>query len=290
MIKALLSPSSVSSCCDPARDLATMPPARSFRRRAFGVVLLLTFGGAAPAIAADRIATRFEMFGLFGLHILTLHTALDEIADRYVITADYATTGLAGLVVEQSSRSQVRGRLTPVSAEPMSFGNDVRRNGVDEQKRVDYRLDGNVEGSCTPPPPNPIAPAAARGTVDNLTAYFRLQRQLALRKTCALTVAVFDGRDRYDLLFADAGQEMLAPEGGQRFEGATIGCLMTRHLRDTSDAEEVEGAQQGMIWYASLVPGDVMVPVRMKLETQIGSVDAFLAELHGRGVDLQLMK
>ena len=96
MIKALLAPSSVSSCCDPAPDLATIPPARSFRRRAFGVVLLLAFGGAAPAIAADRIATRFEMFGLFGLHVLTLHTALDEIADRYVITVDYATTGLAG--------------------------------------------------------------------------------------------------------------------------------------------------------------------------------------------------
>jgi hypothetical protein len=28
----------------------------------------------------------------------------------------------------------------------------------------------------------------------------------------------------------------------------------------------------------------------MQLETQIGSVDAYLAELHGRGIDLQLME
>jgi hypothetical protein len=33
-----------------------------------------------------------------------------------------------------------------------------------------------------------------------------------------------------------------------------------------------------------------MVPVRMELETQIGGVTAYLAELHGRGVDLKLME
>jgi hypothetical protein len=82
----------------------------------------------------------------------------------------------------------------------------------------------------------------------------------------------------------------LAPAGGQAFDGDAIGCRMTRHLRDSPDAEEVEGARQGIIWYAGLLPGDVLVPVRMTLETQIGSVDAFLAEVHGRGVDLLLMK
>jgi hypothetical protein len=70
----------------------------------------------------------------------------------------------------------------------------------------------------------------------------------------------------------------------------TIACRMPRHDRGASEPEQSEGAKQGTFWYAPLLPGDVVVPVRMQLETQIGGVDAYLAELHGRGVDLQLMK
>jgi hypothetical protein len=38
------------------------------------------------------------------------------------------------------------------------------------------------------------------------------------------------------------------------------------------------------------VPGDLLVPVRMQMDTQLGVVDGFLAELHGRGVNLTLMQ
>ena len=101
---------------------------------------------------------------------------------------------------------------------------------------------------------------------------------------------MFDGRYRYDLVFADAGKRTLSPEGGQRLEGPAIACRMTRQDGGTADQEQSEGAKQGIFWYAPMLPGGVVVPVRMQLETQIGTVDAYLAELHGRGVDLQLMK
>ncbi|HYU12327.1 MAG TPA: DUF3108 domain-containing protein [Stellaceae bacterium] len=240
-------------------------------------------------MAADRLSMRVEVYGPLGLHVLTLNTTLEEAGDRYSITADYATTGVAGLVIDQKTHAQARGRLTAASAEPESFRSLTRRNGVERQDRADYRPDGSVEGSSTLAPPDPVPPAVLRGTVDNLTAYFRLERQLVAKRTCALTAAVFDGRHRYDLVFADAGQQVLSPENGQRMEGHTIACRMTRRLYGAS-AEQDEGARQGTIWYAPLLPGDVMVPVRMRLETQIGSVDAYLAELHGRGVDLRLME
>jgi hypothetical protein len=34
--------------------------------------------------------------------------------------------------------------------------------------------------------------------------------------------------------------------------------------------------------------GDLMLPVRMEFDTAFGAVKGYLAELHGRGVDLQL--
>ena len=241
-------------------------------------------------MAADRITARVEVFGMMGLHVLRLQTQIDEVGDKYAIAADYATTGVAGLVVDQKTRAEARGRIVGGSAQPESYRSYTQRNSAVRQNRVDYRPDGTLEGSSTPPPEKPIPPEALRGTIDNLTAYFRLERQLAAKKTCAMTVPVFDGRHRYDLVFEDAGQEKLSSDGGQKFEGTAIACKMRRHLKGVPDDDEGEGARQGTIWYASLLPGDVMVPVRMQLKTQIGTVDAYLAELHGRGVNLQLME
>src|SRR5207302_67894 len=123
-----------------------------------GLALLALGPLSAAAVAAEPTSLRIEVYGLMGLHVLTLHSTIDEAGDHYAITTDYAT----------------------------------------------------------------------RGTVDNLTAYFMLERQLAKTGSCALDVPVFDGRHRYDLQFADAGRKKLPPVSGQQFEGEAIGCRMVR--------------------------------------------------------------
>jgi len=262
-----------------------------FFRGVIGAVLPALGLAAGPALAADTIALRFEVFGLAGLHVLTLKSNIDEGGNRYAIAVDYATTGVAGMFVDVKTRAQVRGRLSPTATQPEAFRKDTRRNGVDRHNKVDYRPDGTLEGGSTPPLPEPLAAAATRGTVDNLTAYFMLERQLARTGRCGLAVPVYDGQYRYDLYFTDAGTKTLPSTGGQKFEGATTACrMMRRNVASGSGSEQDEGARQGTIWYAKLTPGDLMVPVRMELETQIGGVTAYLAELHGRGVDLKLME
>ena len=104
-----------------------------------------------------------------------------------------------------------------------------------------------------------------------------------------MTVPVFDGRHRYDLVFADAGKQELSRAGGQKFAGSTIACRMTRHNRVVEATEQDEGAGQGTFWYATLIPGEVPVPVRMRLQTPLGTVDGYLAELQGPGVNLRLL-
>jgi len=252
--------------------------------------LLVALGLAHPARAAEPISLRVEVYGFAGMHILTLQSRIDERANRYTITTEFATAGVAGLVVELTSRSHVEGHFDGTPVQPESFRKDDRRNGVERHSRVTYRADGFVDGDSTPPPPTPIPPVEMANTVDNLTAYFRLERKLAKTGSCALSVRVFDGRHRYDLIFRDSGKSMLSSSGGQRFSGEAIACQMERRNFGVPDGERDEGARGGTIWYARLLPGEFMVPVRMELETQLGTVDGYLAELHGRGVDLQLMQ
>ncbi len=232
---------------------------------------------------------QFDVIGPLGMRVLEMHSILEENPGRYAVSVDYATTGLAGLVIDQRTYAVVHGQLIPGSALPYSFRNQTRRNGVERNSQVSYSADGTVQGTSTPPPRNIVAPEAARGTVDNLSAYLRLERQLATKGTCAMTVPVFDGRHRYDLVFTDGGRQELSPQGGQNFEGVATACKMTRYNRSVDEAEKDEGAQSGTIWYARLIPGsDMLFPVRMKLSTSIGDVDAYLAELQSNKVNLKL--
>lgn len=262
-------------------------------RRAAAALLSLGAGLAASGAAqADAITSRFEVFGFAGVEVLTLNSRTEESAGRYAIRVDYATEGLARLFLNVTSNAQVSGRVVGGRAEPSWFARETRRNGTARTDRVAYGANGAVTGNASPAPADPPTPAELRGTVDNLTAYFRLQLQLARTGHCGLTERVFDGRNRYDLVFTDAGRKKLTPTAGQHFTGEAIGCHMTRGTYNTGtpDAERDEGARSGVIWYARLIPGDLMVPVRMDLETQLGTVHAYLAELHGRGVSLAMME
>jgi Protein of unknown function (DUF3108) len=246
---------------------------------------------AGTAAAADPASLRVEVYGLMGLHVLTLHSTLDEAGDRYTITTDYATRGLAGFFADLSTRASVQGRIGNPAPHPVAFRRETRHGSNERQEKVDYRPDGSIEGSSTPSPPEPVPVAAAQGTVDNLTAYFTLERQLARTGSCALVVPVYDGRYRYNLEFTDAGRKKLTAVAGQQFEGDAIACHMYRRdLPGIAQLDRQEGAREGTIWYARLLPGEAMVPVRMQMEAAIGVVDGYLAELHGRGVDLKLME
>jgi hypothetical protein len=260
---------------------------------ATGIMLAAT--APRPAAAEDAVKMEFEGFGPAGLHVLTTHTMVAETPSGYEIEGDFSTTGLAAIFASVANRSVTRGREVGDQPRPVSFDSETDRNGAVQHLRVEYKPDGTPSGSVTPPPKEPVTPVsftALAGTVDNLTAYLMLEKQVAHGGGCALRVPVFDGRHRYDLEFSDGGRHVLSPAEGQNFSGQTQVCRMARTEIGGFyvDKSHEEGARTGTIWYASLLPqGDLAVPVRMEMETEIGKVELFLAQLRGRGVNLKLM-
>src|SRR5205809_7651877 len=114
-----------------------MDPASSATPRTFGFALLCAIGLiTTPASAGDRISMRVEVYGLMGLHVLTLNTSVEEVGERYAINTHYKTTGVAGLVVDQQTRATASGRLIPASAQAESFRSETRRNGVARQEEA----------------------------------------------------------------------------------------------------------------------------------------------------------
>jgi hypothetical protein len=245
---------------------------------------LVLFGAPGRAAEPDPIHLRFEVFGGPGLHFLTLQVSVDQSRERYSLVVDAETRSLADLFVDLRSRIEARGRISADVLFPEAMRAETHRRGIDLHSRVDYAANGAVTAEATPPPDRPVTPvtlAQMRGTVDQLTAYLALARHLAGHGSCAL--AVFDGRRRYDLSFTDPDPETLPG-----FVGPMQACRMSR--RRIAGLPVDRGGSgttdQGKLWFARLIPGDLMIPVRMEFGSEFGTFTADLTELRGRGVDL----
>lgn len=254
-------------------------------------LVLLTSRSNARAGGTDRVDARFEIFGFAGLHVLTDRTTVEEAAGGYTIATDLDTRGLARVFVDLTSHSEVHGRFARGEPTPSGYRAAMRRNGVDRQYALDYRGDGAVVNVSPSSPGHPlfVAEQQIRDTVDQLTAFFMVERQLARNGTCALTVPVFDGGGLYDLRFSDVKREMLSADGYQKFTGPTQVCAVEREDIVVNPDRNEDTYRRGKIWYARLIPGDRLVPVRMEFDTAFGTVKGYLAELRGRGVALHLV-
>lgn len=244
----------------------------------------------APAGETDRVYARFEIFGFAGFHVLTNRTTIQEIGDRYAISMDLDTRGLASIFVDLTSHSEVRGELAKGAARPEAYRADVRRNGAERHYAVDYRRDGSVANATTPAPsgePFVVAAEQTRGAVDQLTAYFLIETQLAHGGSCSLVVPVFDGSGFYNLRFSDLKRETLSADGYQKFAGPTQVCQVVREDIVVNPDRNEDTYKRGRIWYAQ-VAGDRMLPVRMEYDTAFGVVKGYLAEVRGHGATLQL--
>jgi hypothetical protein len=260
------------------------------RSKALLLLALATHSALAGAAEPDRIVLRFEVFGGPGLHFMTLTATVDQSSDSYSIAAVAETRGLADLFLDLHSKLEVRGRIAAGTLLPQAMRAATHRRGLDLYTRIDYGADGTVTAEATPPSAQsivPATPAQMRGTIDQLSAYLVLARYLARRGSCVLSLAVFDGRRRYDLSFTDAPPEALPGIG----DAAQV-CWMSRRRIAGFPAEHGgnETADQGKLWFARLLPGDLMVPVRLEFASEFGSFTAELAELRGRGADFRFVE
>src|SRR5437588_11291969 len=165
----------------------------SSRRWLLPAVLALI---ATPAMAADKITMRVEVFGMGGMHVATDRTTIEETSNTYTITGDLKTTGLAGMFQEFQSHFTARGRLAGTGAQPEAYAADIRRDSGERHDQGDFRGSATASGSSTVQGKAGTSGSAAppRDTVDPLTAYFLVERRLGTGGDCTISVPVFDGR------------------------------------------------------------------------------------------------
>jgi hypothetical protein len=242
-----------------------------------------------PGAPVNAIELRIEVYAFAGLHVLTNRTTVDASAGRYRITTVIDTRGIVSLFIDLNSRSESFGRVAGNAVVPEAWQADVRRNGVDRRYRIDYTRTGPLASEWAPPATtwqSPIPPEKLAGTVDQLTAYFIMERQLRERGTCNVVVPVFDGHGRYNLRFRDAKPSDPATRGAEYYSGPVHVCDVNRDdiAGFPANLDPAEATyQKGKLWYARLGPAGQMIPVQIDYVTEFGTVTGYLAELRGPG-------
>ena len=254
--------------------------------RALLTVCSVCLANPSPAQSDNsQIRLRTEIFGLGGLHVATNRLAMEIGSGRYAITLDVRSLGVASVVADVATHSEVSGTVISDVLHPAAYRGEVHRNGTDIANWVNYAADGSATGgsSAREASTRPIPVDLIQNTIDQLTAFYAMERQLARFESCRSDRTVFDGRHLYKLHFSDGGAAVLQ-SGQSGFSGATRICRFEREaMAGFDDDGAAEGISHGKLWYARLLGGRLVFPVRMELSSEFGALVGLPAELRAPG-------
>ena len=224
-------------------------------------------------------------FGVYvgGVHVLDTKARIALGAERYSIEFLAAMDGflgrLAPITAEVSANGEMKAGITPAPTRYRSVA--TWRN---EPRLTELRYTGTTVDVIADPPPEmdrePVPQNLRAGTLDPLSAAVAVLAAIGQGRGCEATLPVFDGRQRYDLLFQPVGDEVLPPSDIGLYQGPALACTVSLKpvagawRQRSRDRDEEPGRQRNYpmkVWVAEVGGGPPM-PVRLEATTPFGTV------------------
>jgi hypothetical protein len=218
---------------------------------------------------------------LAGLPIGQGAWVIDIGEDSFTASASGATSGLMQVFASGHGQSASRGGVSGGQLIPSSYASRI----VTDQKSDEVRMmisSGTVkEFAANPPTVNgpdrvPVTEAHRRGVSDPMTA--SLMRvpgsgDTLVPQACQRTLAIFDGRMRYDLRLAFKRLERVRTDRG--YQGIAVVCAVTfapiaGHVPDRAAIKYLVQLRDIEMWLAPIAGTRVMVPYRVSVPTPLG--------------------
>jgi hypothetical protein len=253
-------------------------------RRTIGCVLLacgaLTVAVPVPACAQGKLEARYRVT-LAGIQIGKGNWVVEVNGTHYSAATSGTTTGLMRVLTRGEGTSAVRGTLRDGQPVHSIYASTIISRKKTDKVRVTID-DGDVKDFRADPPPDkvqervPITDAQRHGVVDPLTA--SLMRapgagKVLLPEACQRTLAIFDGRLRYDLQLAFKRMDKVKAEKG--YAGPVVVCAVyfspiSGHIPSAVTIKYISKLRDMEIWLAPITGTRVLVPFRAQGPTPIG--------------------
>ena len=253
------------------------------RSAAFAASLLLAWQPQAVAGEASRHLLAYQIV-LAGFVIGDVEVTAEFAGGEYHIVTDTRNTGVLRLLAEFTSHAQSRGRFGSGKVRPLMHRADNVWIGENRYVRNTYGDDGEVTVEVFPPaasddrddvPGHQIA-----GTVDPLSAVLTASLRAGGSDACRGSIAVFDGRRRYNLNFEHSGKGDVS---GPVFDGSAIRCrVVLERIAGFSRhpwLPRLQSPDGADLWFGKVVADLPPVPVLLSADLGVGSVVINLVSL-----------
>jgi hypothetical protein len=233
----------------------------------------------APSAAQTRLEAHYTL-SMAGLTIgkLTWQTRLGT--TDYTTLANGQITGFLSLLVSGEGKVSVMGQMRDGRPQPESFASAVVRE--DEKVRVQFSFDGSRVRTLhveEPPPEDdrvPIADAHKVGVMDPLSAFLiPTTGDPMAREGCERTLAMFDGRRRYDLVLAYKRTDSIVGEGKVRRPALVCSIKFTPMSGHRASSQLVKFLAEGRdieVWLVPVTGTRIIAPVRLQVASLIGNM------------------
>ncbi len=269
-----------TSACEAARKDRVLRHVAQFFLLASGVLAVVAIGSVVPASAQGRLEARYSAT-LAGIPIGKGNWAIDVSDTQYTASINGATSGLlraftggegnatahstlnGGRVLSSIYVSTISSRKKTDSIHITISNGDVKELKVDPPQDVD-------------PDRVPITEAHQHGVLDPMTASIvRVpgNGDVLSPEACHRTLAVFDGRLRYDLQFTFKRMDKVKAAKG--YAGPVVVCAayfspVAGYIPSRASIKYLSKQREMEVWLAPVAGTRVLVPFRAQGPTPIG--------------------
>lgn len=262
---------------------ATLVP---YRRAAAGlaavVACMVTGASVMQAQAESRLNGQYKI-SMTGVSIGRIDWFVEINEKRYVTSAQGKASGMLSMLVSGEGSVVAQGTIADDRAVPTSFISSITDDGGKSEVRMTLE-NGNVKDMIGPPPEAsnriPVSEADRRGVSDPLSAM--LIPVVAggsgpLSTTnCARTLAIFDGRRRYNLALSYKRVDKIALS--YSYAGSVLVCgvilqPIAGYRSDSMLVKYVAGRRDLELWFAPIGGTSFIAPIRVVMPTLLGTLE-----------------
>ncbi len=260
-----------------------------FRKTALSALVAF---GSTSVVAAETLNMTHSVY-LGGFFMGTFQTEFTQQNDSYSIRAvaksnrslDWFFTWDA---VAFSSGKLKGQQILPEEHRYQSKWKDETRGAeIEFQTTAPPKYEITGKKSNNPKKYTPINHLELMKAIDPLTAIMAATFKLEGEGKCDGTFPVFDGRRHYEINLKDVGNATFNKSDYSVFQGSAQGCRITYNklggFKKNSDFELEDDLD---IYMAAPVDGGRVVPVRMRVDTELGGFELHLERYKFRDVQL----
>jgi hypothetical protein len=265
------------------RDRERMRQQHRTNRSAALVLAALAAGlaiGASECAQAQQLDAHY-VISMTGIRVGQSAWTVSIEDDRYAASASGGSVDILNVLLRGEGIARVSGSIKDGRLVPATFSSSLTEDG----DKVDLKMtfdEGNVtavEDNAPPPGPDrvPLTQSHAEGVTDPLTALIipaEGNGAAPAKESCNRTLAVFDGRRRYDLVlsFKRMEQRRDKADGGSIPVCNVILRPIAGHRANSMIMKYVAGRRDMEISFAAIAGTRFLAPFRLSVPTLIGTM------------------